>query len=152
MASVLLFLAVVAASLVCVRAGSVALELTGMEPEKARFQALSAFTNTGFTTREAEEITGFRIRRKIIAILIVLGRVGAVSVIATFATSLLQRTPVRAALNVGFIVVSVYVVYRLALWGGLTRRMRERGLVQGVRGDAEGGDHPGGGSDALGGR
>lgn len=75
MGSVVLLLAIVAASLVCVRTGAVALERTGIGPEKARFQALSAFTNTGFTTREAEEITRFPIRRKIIAILIVLGRV-----------------------------------------------------------------------------
>ena len=120
MGSVLLLLGIVAASLICVRAGAVALELTGMEPDKARFQALPAFTNTGFTTREAEEITGFPIRRRIITILIVLGRAGTVSVIAAFATSLLQRTPTRTALNVGIIVASVYVAYRLALWGALT--------------------------------
>ena len=36
--------------------GFVALEATGMERIKARFQALSAITGTGFTTREAESI------------------------------------------------------------------------------------------------
>ncbi len=34
--------------------GAIALEITGMERSKARFQALSALSGTGFTTSEAE--------------------------------------------------------------------------------------------------
>lgn len=125
MGSVVILITIVVASLVCVRAGAIALELTGMEQDKARFQALSAFTNTGFTTRETEEITNFPVRRKIVTVLIVLGHAGTVSVIATFATSLLQREPLYTAVNLGIILVSFYIIYRLALWQGLTTRMRE---------------------------
>jgi hypothetical protein len=125
MGSVVILIIIVVASLVCVRAGAIALELTGMERDKARFQALSAFTNTGFTTRETEEITNFPIRRKIVTVLIVLGHAGTVSVIATFATSMLQREPLYTAMNLGIILVSLYLIYRLALWQGLTARMRE---------------------------
>ncbi len=125
MTAVLLLLVVVGASLIVVRAGAVALELTGMEPEKARFQALSAFTNTGFTTREAEDVTRFPARRKIISTLIVLGRAGTVSVIATFATSLLDRDPMRIFLHLGVIAVAVFVIYRLAIWRRLKERMRD---------------------------
>ena len=46
--------------------GSVALEATGMERARARFQAMSALTGTGFTTREAENIVGHPRRRLII--------------------------------------------------------------------------------------
>jgi TrkA-C domain len=125
MASVALLLVIIVAALVCVRVGATALELTGMEPEKARFQALSAFTNTGFTTLETEEITNIPIRRKIIKVLIVFGHAGTVSVIATFATSLLQRNPLQTAMNVGIIVIALYVIYRLAFWHKLTKRMRD---------------------------
>jgi hypothetical protein len=125
MGSVVILITIVVASLICVRAGAIALELTGMERDKARFQALSAFTNTGFTTRETEEITNFPVRRKIVTVLIVLGHAGTVSVIATFATSMLQREPLYTAMNLGIIIVSLYVIYRLALWQGLTARMRE---------------------------
>jgi hypothetical protein len=125
MGSVIILITIVVASLICVRAGAIALELTGMERDKARFQALSAFTNTGFTTRETEEITNFPVRRKIVTVLIVLGHAGTVSVIATFATSLLQREPLYTAMNLGIIIVSLYLIYRLALWQGLTARMRE---------------------------
>ena len=125
MGSVVILIIIVVASLICVRAGAIALELTGMERDKARFQALSAFTNTGFTTRETEEITHFPIRRKIVTALIVLGHDGTVSVIATFATSILQREPLYTVMNLGIIIVSLYLIYRLALWRGLTARMRE---------------------------
>jgi TrkA-C domain len=125
MGSVVILIIIVVASLICVRAGAIALELTGMERDKARFQALSAFTNTGFTTRETEEITNFPVRRKIVTVLIVLGHAGTVSVIATFATSILQREPLSVVMNFGIIIVSLYVIYRLALWRGLTARMRE---------------------------
>lgn len=125
MGSVIILITIVIASLVCVRAGAIALELTGMERDKARFQALSAFTNTGFTTRETEEITNFPIRRKIVTLLIVFGHAGTVSVIATFATSILQREPFSTMMNLGIIIVALYVIYRLALWRGLNARMRE---------------------------
>jgi predicted permease len=123
MGSVVVLLIIVVASLICVGAGAIALELTGMRKEKAQFQALSAFTNTGFTTREAEEITSIPVRRKIVIVLIILGHAGTVSVIAAFATSLLQRETMQMALHMGVIIVSLYGVYRLALWRGLTTRL-----------------------------
>ena len=43
-------------SFLFVRAASIALMMTGLEKKKARFQALSAFSGTGFTTKEAEAI------------------------------------------------------------------------------------------------
>jgi Trk-type K+ transport system membrane component len=45
---------VILLSLLIVWAGGIALSMTRMEEKRARFQALSAFTRTGFTTREAE--------------------------------------------------------------------------------------------------
>jgi len=125
MGSVVLLLAIVIASMLCVRIGAVALELTGMDKEKARFQALSAFTNTGFTTSEAEGIMHDPTRRRIVTVLIVLGHAGTVSVIATFATSLIQREPLHIAMNLSVTLLALYGIYRLARWRGLTVRMQE---------------------------
>jgi hypothetical protein len=47
--------------------------MTGLDLSKARFQALSAFTSTGFTTEEAEEVIIDKTRRKIIMALMVVG-------------------------------------------------------------------------------
>jgi hypothetical protein len=65
--------------------GSLAFELTGMSTQKAFFQSLSCFTGTGFTTSESELITRHRERRKIACVLMILGNVGAISLIATMA-------------------------------------------------------------------
>jgi len=123
MGAVLLLIVIIVASVLCIRAGAIALELTGMSSDKARFQALSAFTNTGFTTREAEEIIRIPVRRKIVSALIVLGYAGAVSVIATLATSLLAQDLLYTSLHVGVIVVALYVLYRLASSQGVTTRI-----------------------------
>ena len=56
--------------------GSIALEATGMERSRARFQAMSALTGTGFTTREAENIVGHPRRRLIVGWLMFLGNAG----------------------------------------------------------------------------
>jgi hypothetical protein len=64
--------------------GAIALEATGMERKKARFQALSALTGTGFTTREAEDIVGHPRRRLIATWLMFLGSVGIILFLLIF--------------------------------------------------------------------
>jgi len=61
--------------------GSIAFERTGMERGKARFQALSALTGTGFTTREAESIVNHPKRRQIATWLIFIGNAGIMAFI-----------------------------------------------------------------------
>lgn len=58
--------------------GSIALEATGMERPRARFQALSALTNSGFTTRESENVVGHPRRRLIVGWMMFLGSVGII--------------------------------------------------------------------------
>ncbi len=124
MGSAIILFSVISAALICIRAGAVALELTGMQGDKARFQALSAFTNTGFTTREAEEITSIPLRRQIVTVLIVLGYAGTVTVIASFATSLFQRELASLA-ETAAIFAALFVVYRILAWRGVTKRVTD---------------------------
>jgi Trk-type K+ transport system membrane component len=84
----MLFIIVIFVSFIVVRIGAIAFQLTGLEWSLAKFQSLSCFTGTGFTTQEAELITGDRQRRRIASILMVLGNAGFVVMIATFANSL----------------------------------------------------------------
>lgn len=74
---------IIAFTFLSVRVASVALKLTGMPTRDARFQALSALTGTGFTTRDSELIVNYPIRRQIISWLMILGNLGVVSVVAT---------------------------------------------------------------------
>lgn len=62
-------------SLIIIRVGTMALMLTGLSRETARFQSHSSFTGVGFTTSEAESITQHPIRRHIVMALMVAGNV-----------------------------------------------------------------------------
>jgi len=77
-------------SIFVVRVASVALRITGLEDSSARFQALSAFSGTGFTTRETEAVVNYPIRRRIVSLLMVIGNLGLVTVFATLVVSLVQ--------------------------------------------------------------
>jgi len=102
--NLLIFFLILAVSFIVVRIGAIAFQLTGLEWSLAKFQALSCFTGTGFTTRESEQITRNSQRRRIASILMVLGNAGLVSLIATFANSL--RTD-----NSGFNVPFLHLVF-----------------------------------------
>jgi len=105
----------------------------------ARFQALSCFTGTGFTTKEAELITGNPQRRRIASVLMVLGKAGLVTLVATFANSLSADVLV-AKINIPFlnlafpssllplikltiIAFSIYLIYRFFTHTRLAKRL-----------------------------
>ncbi len=89
--NLILFVVALIASFIVVRIGAIAFQLTGLEWALAKFQALSCFSGTGFTTREAELVVGHPKRRKIASLLMVLGNAGLVMLIATFANSIRPR-------------------------------------------------------------
>jgi len=128
--SIMLFVIVLVASFTIVRIGAVAFQLTGLEWSLAKFQSLSCFSGTGFTTKEAELITGHPQRRRIATFLIVLGNAGLVTMVASVASALNPQQAIWAKLsesllpvsvppyivpwvNLIIIVIAVYVVYRV---------------------------------------
>jgi hypothetical protein len=113
---------VIVLSLLVVRAGAIALAMTGMDEKKARFQALSAFTRTGFTTKEAELVTRNPRRRTIITWLMILGNAGIITVIVT-ATSSLASTSSGAALGIGIaaLIAGAVLLYVIARFTPLTK-------------------------------
>jgi len=124
MAYVGILLVAILVSFIIVRIGGFALQLTGIEPDVARFQALSAFSGTGFTTREAERVVGNRTRRRIVTILIVLGNAGTVTIIATLVASFTQVTGymwffIRLAIIVG----GIFGLYQLIIRSNFGRRI-----------------------------
>jgi hypothetical protein len=124
MAYVGILLIAILVSFIIVRIGGFALQLTGIEPDVASFQALSAFSGTGFTTREAERVVGHRTRRRIVTILIILGNAGTVTVIATLVASFTQVTGymwffIRLAIIVG----GIFGLYQLIVRSNVGRRI-----------------------------
>jgi hypothetical protein len=103
-------------SFIVVSVGGFALQMTGMEATAARFQALSAFTGTGFTTAEAERVVRNKTRRRIITVLIVLGNAGMVAIIATLVVSFSQVTGYSwFFIRLVVIIAGVFVLYRLII-------------------------------------
>jgi len=76
-------LIIVALSLLIMRIATVALAITGLSREVARFQARSAFTGVGFTTGEAETLVNHPVRRRIIMLLMILGNLGFVTALSS---------------------------------------------------------------------
>jgi Trk-type K+ transport system membrane component len=122
---VFLLAVIVLIILVIVKAGSVAFQFTGMEPRMAMFQSLSAFTNTGFTTRAAEEVVKYRHRRVIASALMIIGHIGIVSVIVTlvhsFAIETGSWTPVLRRLLIA--LGGVYALYFIFIYSPPGRRV-----------------------------
>jgi hypothetical protein len=83
-------LLVLSLSLLIVRIGTVALTYTGLSKDLAHFQALSAFTGSGFTTKESEEIVSHPVRRRIVMHLMLLGNAGIVIAISSVVLSFLN--------------------------------------------------------------
>jgi hypothetical protein len=64
--------------------------MTGVSKDLAQFQALSAFTGSGFTTKESENIVNHPVRRRIVMHLMLLGHVGVVVAIPSLILSFLN--------------------------------------------------------------
>lgn len=90
-APIITVLVVILLSMVVTRVATIALTLTGMSQQAARFQARSALTGAGFTTSESETIVNHPVRRRIVGTLMLFGSAGIVTVLAsvmlTFASS-----------------------------------------------------------------
>ncbi|MCF8069758.1 MAG: TrkA C-terminal domain-containing protein [Desulfobacterales bacterium] len=92
MIAILSLFVVAMLSLVVTRIATMALMLTGLSSETARFQARSAYTGVGFTTSETELIVNHPVRRRIIMLLMLLGNIGIATVVATLIISLINTS------------------------------------------------------------
>jgi len=108
-------------SFLLVRAGAIALMFTGVEENKAKFQALSAFTRTGFTTREAEQVMKDPRRRRIITWLIILGNAGLVTVIVTATSSLASSSGYFLGINTAIFLGGIVIIYIIARYTPIVR-------------------------------
>jgi acid phosphatase family membrane protein YuiD len=125
-------LLIVFISILVVRAAGIALMMTGLEEHLAKLQALSAFTGTGFTTREAEFIVNHPRRRKIITWLMILGNAGFVSVIVTIASTFFYSQGYQISYNAILLFVGLIVLYKIAsskVLSGYWERFIERKLA-----------------------
>ncbi len=137
-----LFFFTIVVSFLVIRIGAAAFEITGMQKDQARFQSLSCFSGTGFTTSEAELITGHPQRRKIASYLMILGNAGLVTLIATFANSIRPVTVIEQFnfftiplpipgwlspyINIAVIALGILIIYNIFVRSRLLDRFTGR--------------------------
>jgi hypothetical protein len=115
-------LLVIFVSFLIVRAAAIALMMTGMDEKRAKFQALSAFSGTGFTTKEAEYVINHPKRRRIITWLMIMGNAGIVTVIVTATSSLVRSGGYQLPMYILLLAVGIFIIYRIVTNRGFIRR------------------------------
>lgn len=116
MIAVASLLIVVLLSLLVTRMATVALTVTGLSRDVARFQARSALTGSGFTTSESENVVNHPVRRRIVMLLMLVGSVGIVTLLGSLIFSFAggvrsEQKLLRLAVIIGGLIV-IWLVAR----------------------------------------
>src|SRR5918912_1591755 len=101
-------------SMLITRVATVALSLTGMSRESARFQARSALSGVGFTTSEAEDVVSHPVRRRIVGGLMLLGSGGLVSAVGSLILSFGGADNGERAMRGAVLVVGLALLWALS--------------------------------------
>lgn len=108
------------------RVATVALAVTGLSRESARFQARSALSGAGYGTSEAEQVLNHPVRRRIIMILMLVGNAGVVTIIAALVLSFTGAGDRgQALLRLGLLIVGALGVLALARNERVDRRLSQ---------------------------
>jgi hypothetical protein len=126
MGGIILIIVVVFVIVMIREVATVALRLTGLDKPTASFQALSALTGTGFTTREAELVLNQLMRRRIISLLMIIGNAGMVVVIAGLVSSFITIVSPWAILRFIVLVVALYLIFKMATHTRLARLLSKK--------------------------
>lgn len=111
MSAIALLLILGLVSLLVTRVASIALMVTGMTQQSARFQARSALTGVGYTTTEAESIVNHPVRRRIVMALMLLGNIGLVAAMAGLLGGFVGAGGRQALLRVVLLIGGLAALY-----------------------------------------
>jgi NhaP-type Na+/H+ and K+/H+ antiporter len=129
-------------ALVVHRVATVALTITGMSREAARFQARSAISGVGFTTSEAEQVASHPVRRRIVMGLMLVGSAGVVGAVASLMLSFTGARRGQAVDRALVLVAGLVVLWVLMRSRWVDRQMsRLIRVVLGRMGDFESRDY-----------
>lgn len=131
MLAVASLIAVVLISMLITRVATMALTLTGLAKESARFQARSALSGVGFTTSEAESIVNHPVRRRVVMLLMLLGSAGVVTVVGTLVLSFANTNPSERHLRLAVMLGALFGLFFVSRSAWVDRhlsRLIARGL------------------------
>jgi hypothetical protein len=123
MTAILSVLFILALSLLITRIAAIALSLTGLSKEAARFQARSSLTGVGFTTGESEQVVNHPVRRRIILLLMLLGNAGIVSVMASLIIGFVDNGGSSFGAKIALLFFGVGLLWLLSVNHWLDQKM-----------------------------
>jgi len=125
MIALISLLVIITVSLIVIRMGAVALSMTGISEDMAVFQAQSAFSGVGFTTKESESVVNHPVRRRIIRLLMLMGNAGITSAIASLILTFYRGTAQALAFRLGIAVLGLAL-----LWAASSSKFLNRILTK----------------------
>lgn len=111
MLSIIGLFCIVLFSYIVVKVASVALEITGLSEEVAGFQALSAFTGTGFTTNETESAVSNPTRRSIVKTIMIIGNAGLTTAVASLILTFMGNEAHKNFFNFIILVIGFIIIF-----------------------------------------
>jgi hypothetical protein len=121
MTALVTLLIVLFLSLAVTRVATIALSLTGLSRESARFQARSAFTGAGFTTSESEMVVRHPVRRRIVMLLMLLGNAGIVAAVGSLLLTFVDAAPANWTIRIAVLGGGLLVLWLLATSSAVDR-------------------------------
>jgi hypothetical protein len=131
-ALILMGLSIILVYVIFIEIFTIIFRLTGLTNDKARFQVISLFTNSGFTTQEAELIVNSRVRRRIANITMLSGFILNVTVISVLVNVFITLGSAQSSdvlkffLVIGAFFIVVFILKRLKVFERLFRGVVER--------------------------
>lgn len=113
--AIIIILCFILAYILIIEFYTVIFQASGLTREKARYQALSLFTNCGFTTGESELITSDRHRRKLAISLMVIGHVFSVVIVSLVVSVLgeFKASNLKSEIRIISILVGSFILILL---------------------------------------
>ncbi|MDY0317070.1 MAG: hypothetical protein RBQ64_00660 [Candidatus Izemoplasmatales bacterium] len=131
-ALILMGLSIILVYVIFIEIFTIIFRLTGLTNDKARFQVISLFTNSGFTTQEAELIVSSRVRRRIANITMLSGFILNVTVISVLVNVFITLGSANSSdvlkffLVIGAFFILVYILKKSKVFERLFRGIVER--------------------------
>lgn len=113
MLPVLSLIVIISISVLITRVATIMLTHTGISTQLARFQARSALTGVGYTTREAEKIINHPVRRKIINTLMLIGNAGIASVTASLLLTFVGENDIPGGYKLLILLAGITLLWLL---------------------------------------
>ena len=121
--SLVLLVVIALLSLLTARVATVALTATGLPQPSARFQARSALTGVGFTTRESESVVGHPVRRRIVMGCMLVGNIGLVGAMAGLLGTYVRADTRESLVRSGVLIAALAALYALSKSSAVDRHL-----------------------------